>query len=52
MQYVSPAYIAEYTNLTTLKGLKVGDTVEYTQTSTIELLGYTVKCELYGKAND
>lgn len=38
----------EYTNLTTLEGLQVGDVITYDTTTTIDFKGCKVKVELYG----
>jgi hypothetical protein len=42
--------MAEYTNLTTLDGLAVGDVITYDTTTAIDFKGATVKVELYGQA--
>lgn len=42
--------MAEYTNLTTLDGLAVGDTITYDTTTVIDFKGARAKVELYGRA--
>ena len=41
--------MAEYTNLTSLEGLQVGDIVNYSSTTAFDSKGYKFKVELYGK---
>lgn len=41
--------MAEYTNLTSFEGLKVGDVVNYTSTIAFNSKGYKLKVQLYGK---
>ena len=43
--------MAEYTNLTSLEGLQVGDTVKYTSDTPIDFSGYSVKVVLDGGYN-
>lgn len=40
--------MAEYTNLTSLQGLSVGDIITYDTTTAIDFKGYKVKVELHG----
>jgi len=40
--------MADYTNLTSLEGLQVGDIITYNTTTTIDFKGCKVKVELYG----
>ena len=44
--------MAEYTNLTTLDKLAVGDTITYDTTTAIDFKGAVVKVELYGVSNN